>query len=228
MSWDRDEHKNSKLSNSLMPLFRLKARFSAVRFEFVPLGVADHKTPPGQELCDSCEHLRDTMPNHWNIYAEENDECECSNEDMSWSERVMLEEFRISYTAVFADILSNYNAVWTKDLLNSNITIKYFIAKDTQRVTFRILCKESLCHGVRDTRLRGTCWKDGASSSWHVKPIWTSYWCTKRSKRRSSMATRSRTPYCTGSVYHGLAQSRPPNGAVGGTIAMNEGRTNST
>jgi hypothetical protein len=152
ISWGRDEHKNLKIRNNLMPLFLLKARFPALRFAFVPLGVADNKTMPGHELCDSCEYIRDTMPDHWAVYSGENDEGECGDEDISWSEWVSLEEDRIRYTKVFADLLSNSNPVWIRSLFNGDITITYSISESTRRVTFRIVCKESFCHGIRDSQ----------------------------------------------------------------------------
>jgi hypothetical protein len=134
-----------------MPFYLLKARFPALRFEFVPFGVADNNIMPGDVLCDSCEDMRDTMLDYWEAFSGDNSDCECDC-DMPWSEWVVLEVSRISYTAVFADLLSSSNPVWIRSLFAGDITIKYSISESTRRVTFRTVCKESFCHRVCDSQ----------------------------------------------------------------------------
>lgn len=64
ISWPRDHHKSSATQSCLAPLLQFKVRFPTVRFEFVPLEVADRRLMPDDVLCDSCQEAADSMPDY--------------------------------------------------------------------------------------------------------------------------------------------------------------------
>jgi hypothetical protein len=127
----------------LTPLLKLRARFPALRYEFVPFDVADLKMMPGDRLCAECADSFDRYGHN----ADWDGDCECDDHDMLYAEWVELEQSRMQYTKVIEAFLANDNGSWRQAIQVAKITAKWS-SVNVSHIEFRITCKDTFSHSV--------------------------------------------------------------------------------
>ncbi|KAF2831100.1 hypothetical protein CC86DRAFT_134829 [Ophiobolus disseminans] len=145
IAWHHDSD-NQPYPDQLDPLLKFHTLCPEFRFAFVPFDITDLKTMPGDAHCEHCLEMNERFgyDESWN-----DEDCECVDPDLPYQDWIYLEEDRIAYTGILQAFLHNDNKTWANDILDEKITAQR-LGMTNSCATFKILCKKSFCHSVRD------------------------------------------------------------------------------